>query len=112
MSIPVICKTNLDLFNETWPETLPCRPMVGDYIESETQHPQYKRDKNGMLLLGGNTTNYVSIQLEVVSVTFKSFNYKTNCFVELHDKRFYKRNIYDFYKWYAPIVGKSVSYFI
>ncbi len=30
----VHCHSNLDLNNEKWPEDLPCRPVVGDLIQS------------------------------------------------------------------------------
>ncbi len=107
----ITCKTNLDLFNEVWPTELPCRPMKGDYIQSSTEHPQYRKDENG-LLLGGMPTHYCSIELEVGSITFEYDGDNYVCCVELHDKSFYKRSLLDFYKYYAPIVNKSVSYFI
>jgi len=107
----VICKTNLDLFNEKWPVELPCRPMKGDYIISKTRHPQYNKDENGFSL-GGMPTHYFSLELEVVSITFDLFDKEYCCIVELHDKSFYKRSINDFYKWYAPLVGKSKHFFI
>ena len=51
--IKVFCKTNLDLFNEKWPEELPEVPRIGDQIESGT------RWSNGFTL-----------RLEVVNVTW------------------------------------------
>lgn len=35
--IPVLCRTNLDdvMRYEKWPELLPARPVIGDYIESK-----------------------------------------------------------------------------
>jgi len=115
--IKCIVKTNLDLFNEEWPCYFPCIPRVGEIIKSKTLHPQYKKDKNGFCL-GGMPTHFVSIELEVVSIKYvpikqndKSLD-KCNVVIELHDKSYLKRSLYDFYKWYAAIVNKSVSAFI
>jgi hypothetical protein len=36
--IPISCKCNLDLANESWPTALPTVPRVGDQIESKTKH--------------------------------------------------------------------------
>jgi hypothetical protein len=89
----VVCHTNLDLFNESWPTDLPTIPQVGHKIESKT----YRGNK-------------FRLSLKVVSVRWR---YEINSYVpyiELHD--YQKRSISDFYKWYAPLVGKSVSSFI
>ena len=108
----VICYTNLDLFNESWPNELPCRPMKGDYIQSKTKHPQYKRDKNGFSL-GGRPISFINITLEICKITFKQgSDGEYQCHVELHDKLHLNRSLDDFYTWYAPIVGKTKHAFI
>lgn len=98
--VKIFCKTNLDI-NEKWPDTLPERPVVGDKIASMRKH------KDG-----------ISIILEVVRTTW-TYDKLEDCGyevydwyleVELHDPL--KRSIRDFYKWYAPLVGKSVESFI
>ena len=108
--IQIRCKTNLDLRHEKWPTELPCRPMVGDYIESLTQHPQFARDKDGFLLNDGMPTHYQSLTLKVVSVTFIQTKGKKILEVELHDGR--NRSLRDFYAYYAPMVGTYPGAFI
>jgi hypothetical protein len=102
--ITVNCKTNLDLWNEKWPNSLPAVPNVGDYIQSTQIW-----DKGFQL------------RLEVYSVTWKNRNphpKDTNQFdgwfaeIELHTPKNQKLSITDFYNWYAPKVGRSVSAFI
>jgi hypothetical protein len=37
MSIPVQCYTNLEEYKgERWPDTMACRPIVGDRVESKS----------------------------------------------------------------------------
>jgi len=101
--VKIHCRTNLDL-NEEWPTSLPERPVVGDRITSIINH-NYGH---------GN----INITLEVVGVTWvynKIMGAGHEVFdwyliVELHDPL--KRSIREFYTWYAPLVGKSVSAFI
>lgn len=38
----VVCRTNLDLFNESWPKELPAIPSVGHTIESKTKHGNFR----------------------------------------------------------------------
>lgn len=98
----VMCTTNLDLQNERWPSNFRAMPNVGDYIESLTMH-----------------CNGFRLRLKVVSITWKATSDKSrerhyceDCYpvVELHDCQ--NRSIREFYKWYAPLVGASVSSFI
>lgn len=106
MDYDVICKTNLDLRHEVWPSKFRGIPRVGDRVESLTVHD------NGFRLT-----------LEVVSVAWKASTEYTHGagmvvieshgsypVIELHDPM--KRSIVDFYEWYAPLVGTSVSSFI
>ncbi|MBT3298698.1 hypothetical protein HN385_07240 [archaeon] len=94
----VKCHTNLDLFNEEWPTSLPSIPRVGDRIDSIIDHRDFR------------------LSLEVVSVHWKyvsGFSNDTDEYVpyiELHDYR--RRSIKEFYEWYAPLVGKTVGSFI
>jgi len=90
--IKVICFSNLDLFNELWPNELPNRPIIGDYIQSQVIHK------------GGN------LILKIVAITWKYGMGYWYLEIELHDRR--ERSIQEFYEWYAPFVGKSVGYFI
>lgn len=90
--VRVHCRTNLDLFNEEWPDELPTVPRVGDYVASNTIH------NKGFNLI-----------LEVYSVTFRQ---DLPPIVELHIKKIRGWSISQFYEWYAPLVGKSVSAFI
>jgi len=93
----IICRTNLDLWNEEWPTELPRIPIVGEIIESKTIHGDFR------------------LSLKVVAIRWKFFSISGNAGVyvpeiELHDYR--QRSITEFYEWYAPLVGKSVQYFI
>ena len=92
--IKIHCHTNLDLPHELWPTELPAVPRVDDIIQSATWHGVFQ------------------LSLRVVSVTWKcpssgSFWYPL---VELHD--YHNWSIREFYEWYAPLVGRTVSYFI
>lgn len=106
--IKINFKTNLDLYNESWPTIIPALPNIGDYIESRTKH------KNGFRLV-----------LQVTRITWKYsdlLNYYVPC-IELHMTDWQKRlqskdpeacqgSITAFYEWYAPKVGKTVGSFI
>lgn len=91
----VHCRTNLDV-RECWPCDLPTVPRVGDLIQSSIIW-------NGVFQL----------TLKVVEVTWKKNEYTGEWYaeVELHDS-WPSRSISDFYKWYCPLIGKSVSAFI
>lgn len=100
--IKVHCHTNLDLCGELWPTELPCRPMVGDYIESAT------------IRSGGFR---LTLQVTRVTLTQNSVDvelHMTNMHKSLYprDKSAAVGSITAFYEWYAPKVGKSVGYFI
>jgi hypothetical protein len=82
--IPVFIHTNLDLnCNERWPVELPCRPVKGDIIESNT-----------------------GLELEVCRIAFKTVEdpdyiyIVVRCYVELTvpKGRFYSLD--EFYEWY------------
>ena len=95
--IPIHCRTNLDLAGEKWPRSLPIVPRVGDNIESLTKHGNFR------------------LSLRVAAVNFRAksefrLEETHTVEIELHDK--FQRSIRDFYEWYAPLVGKSVSSFI
>lgn len=105
--IRVICRTNLDLCHESWPNYLPTIPVVGDIIESKT-------DWNGFKL-----------SLRVYGVVLKYSEYHNENYLEIelhmtdHQKILpcslgpdAKGSIRAFYEWYAPLVGRRVSYFI
>lgn len=112
----VHCRTNLDLWNEEWPTMLSALPHVGDQICSKTIHKNTTKEGSEFQL-----------KLEVVRITWipdSSGFWRPE--IELHmtdfhktlslmDEKFptYERgSIRAFYNWYAPLVGKSVSYFI
>ena len=97
----VHCRTNLDLFNESWPMQLPAVPNVGDHIESST------------------VRNHFRLTLQVKSIEYKAdSNGVWYPEIELHMSDRYHRHfdkgwsIVDFYDWYAPKVGKTTSCFI
>jgi len=96
----VVCKTNLDLYREIWPTKLPAAPRVGDYIESKTIHSQCR--------------SVFQLRLVVVAVTWKFHPSGGNAGwypeIELHCRS--SQSVRRFYEWYAPLVGKSASYFI
>lgn len=101
--VRIFCHTNLDLDGEIWPEDLPEVPRRGDWIESGTRWKDNFR-----------------LQLEVTSVTWRcveeASQYGTKrtwkpC-VELHVPKIHNWSIRQFYEWYAPLVGRSVSAFL
>lgn len=108
--IDVICQTNLDLAQETWPRRLPALPRVGDRIASATKWAEFQ------------------LELEVVAVTWrpiyspKSQKAEWVPYIELHMTSWQQMipsqsgaqpgSIRAFYEWYAPRVGRSVSSFI
>ena len=113
--IEVVCRTNLDLSWEKWPDELPAVPRVGDRIASATQH---SRDGGGKFQL----------QLEVVSITWEPRMRQGTplrwvpC-IELHMTSWQRQlpssregactgSIYAFYEWYAPLGGRSGGSFI
>ncbi len=95
----ITCRSNLDLhYSEKWPDELPCRPMVGDLIRSDSnwgtkEHPCY-------------------LELKVIRVTFQRQNdyIRKNkdlcsirtwkCIVELHLPPHRFDNITRFTEWY------------
>ena len=84
---------------EDWPTELPCRPVVGDIIESNCDWGEGRR-----------------LYLKVVSVRFKhisNLGYKMGweddnwkCEVELHIVQ-PGMSIYDFENWYRRLQGKN-----
>ena len=96
----IICKTNLDLRGEVWPNELSAVPRVGEYIRSSTTWKDFQ------------------LELQVVAVTWvyvggwQNELYEWVPQVELHIKRVEGHSIRSFYEWYAPLVGRSVSSFI
>lgn len=107
----VICRTNLDLRNEEWPDELPEVPRVGDYITSATKRGTFQ------------------LELKVVRVTWKKVdswskpNGEWLPIVELHMTDWQRHltsstegvgqgSITAFYEWYAPAVGTTVGAFI
>jgi hypothetical protein len=86
--IKIHCHTNLDLHpSEKWPTELPCRPMVGDIIQSSIER------RNG-----------VKLELQVVRITFTSRNDEIVVDTELHLQPTRFPTIFDFDKWYHRIV--------
>ena len=85
----VICRTNLDLDREIWPEELPALPRVGDNIQSG------KLGSNGIFRL----------TLQVVAVNFVVVNAKWGREwvpeVDLHlGKLYLGQLIKEFQEWY------------
>lgn len=95
--INVICRTNLDLAIEIFPDALPAVPQVGDRIQS------------AQVWKGG-----FQLELEVYSVTWKCSTGGQIWIpvIELHVPKLRKWSITQFYEWYAPKVGRSVGSFI
>ena len=90
--------TNLDLSHaEEWPKDLPTVPCKGDYIQSKSKWK-----------------GSFQLRLEVVDVTWRWFGGIGEWVpeIELHIRRSSNMSITDFYKWYAPKVGRQVSSFI
>ena len=92
----VVCRTNLDLHGEIWPTELPALPNVGDLIQSNQKWGVFQ------------------LRLKVIRITWKRYNIEHNWYpeIELHDHWAQPRSITEFYEWYAPLVGKTVSSFI
>ena len=90
MSVPVVCRTNLDVQpGEQWPAELPFRPVVGDRIQSATKWGVFQ------------------LTLKVVRVTFRESGFPMSggrrewyAEVELHDCWPEPRSISDFHRWY------------
>jgi len=95
----IFCRTNLDLIGEKWPEELPCVPRVGDLIQSRTKRGAFR------LTLRVVSVVWVFCEWEDPNEVDRYIPY-----IELHDP--FDRSVTEFYKWYAPLVGKRVSYFI
>jgi hypothetical protein len=94
--VQIHCHTNLDLFNEQWPTELPALPRIGDEIESMISHNDFRLS----LMVTGVRWRYID----------NGIDYEYIPYIELHDYR--QRSIKEFYEWYAPLVNKSVGYFI
>lgn len=111
--IKVFCKTNLDLYNEEWPTEMAACPAIGDEIRSKTVHKG----------------SGFSLTLQVVQVTWifvpKGIRVPKDGYypqIELGFTKYHTNlrssrsaqagSITAFYEWYAPLVGKTTSYFI
>jgi len=102
--VKVYCKTNLDLRGERWPTKLPAIPRIGERIQSSTKWGVFQ----------------LSLEVRQVTWIMKQTYMQdgiTECEywipeIELHIPRHRKWSIRDFYEWYAPLVGRSVSAFI
>lgn len=94
--IKVHCRTNLDVPMERWPTELPELPSVGHLIESQTKHGAHFR---------------LALRVVQVKWTYAESTRTWSPEVELHVPR-ENWSIKDFFEWYAPLVGKSVSAFI
>lgn len=97
-AIRIVCRTNLDLGHEEWPEGLfPTVPRKGDRIQSKTV---WKDD--------------FQLELEVVAVTWR-FS-KTNGWyaeIELHVPSYWSDwTMREFYEFYAPKIGRRPGAFI
>ena len=97
--IEILCFTNLALFNEKWPKELPAIPRVGEEIESMTLH--------------ASPENYqFRLSLEVCKVRWVFHHHHGVPEVELHICSRQRVSLNEWYDWYAPLVGKTRSYFI
>ena len=112
--IKVVCKTNLDLQGEKWPDRLPAIPAVGDRITSAT-----KWDGGFQLSLEVVAINWIPrpqpIFLEwvpVIEMHLNSFQRSLPVSQKAKDRGACDGSITAFYEWYAPLVGKTVSAFI
>jgi hypothetical protein len=109
--IRVVCRTNLDLFHEEWPRHLPAVPNVGDHIESKTRRGQFQLRlavvrityKHDIVDYGSGPKDYWYPEIELGMTNFHR---------ELRDDKGSQGSLVAFYTWYAPLVGKTVSYFI
>jgi hypothetical protein len=117
----VICRTNLDLQNEKWPTDLSCLPHIGDEIESAILHGGgeiIEVQGNGEYKYTGKFVPHFRLSLVVVGICFKHIrtineDYGEHVYapeIELNIRNGW--SIRDFYEWYAPKVGKTVSAFI
>ena len=98
--IKVNCHTNLDLANaEEWPTELPSVPRVGDLIQSKHRW-----------------NNKFQLTLKVVRVYWKYVRGyskdqdRYEPFIELNTD--FDMTTREFYEWYTPLIGESVSSFI
>lgn len=105
--IDVMCHSNLNLHIERWPNRLACLPHVGDEIVSAMRHGHFQ----------------LSLQVVKIRFEYSSSHGDWIPHIELHMTDFQRRmpsksgqgaagSITAFYEWYAPLVGKSVSWFI
>lgn len=91
--IRVHCRTNLDdvMRIEEWPAELPERPVIGDYIQSETVH-----------------SGYFQLRLEVYNVTWtKRYSGSWELEVELYIPKVggQPRTISEWREWYRKVRG-------
>lgn len=108
--IHIVCRTNLDLASERWPDRIPAVPRVGDRIASATKWGDFQ------------------LELEVVEVMWRPiYSPETRKaewmpYIELHMTSWQRSlpsrssaergSIRAFFEWYAPLVGRSVGSFI
>ena len=107
-SFPVLCRTNLDLHNERWPDFMMAIPRIGDEIRSLTRHGDFR------------------LSLEVVKVTWepRELDFKQIAWwpeIELHMTRFQRKlpsetgevgSIRAFYEWYAKLTKTHISNYV
>jgi hypothetical protein len=97
--IKIKFKTNLDLFQESWPDALPAIPVVGDLIFSGTLR------EGRSLCLQVHTVRWLPLP---DSLGFQEWTPE----IELHLVSDRWGSIRAFYEWYAPFCGQSVGAFI
>ncbi len=109
--------TNLDLIQvdkHNWPDQLPFRPMVGDYIRSSYIHPgryDYQHDTDGELIpnLVGKGFQLELIVCRVMIIAPDKEGWGKGHFerfdVELHLPPHRYENLTKFYNWYEKITG-------
>jgi len=97
----VICRTNLDLPNESWPSDFPSVPQLKHEIVSKTKWGQFQ------------------LSLQVVAVKWEYSEYYGFCLphIELHLSEFHgqltcsngkhKGSVTAFFEWYNRLTGKS-----
>jgi hypothetical protein len=110
-TIRVVCRVNLDLHGEIWPEKMPAVPRVGDLIQSAQIWDGFQLSlqvnriiwKQGKEYLSKKSYWYAELELGLTE-----YHRKLPC----AKKPECTGSLIAFFEWYAPKVGQSVASFI
>jgi hypothetical protein len=111
----VICRTNLDLRGESWPNELPAVPNVGDHVRSATKHGTFQLELQVVRVTWKEITDPLILMKEwVPEIELHMTNWQQQIICAAHPDgcKCSKGSICAFYHWYAPLVGTTASAFI